>query len=109
MAFDEQLAERIKKYINPIENNFVVKKMFGGLCFLFKGKMAVGIVKDQLMARVISEKYESSLQEEHVAEMDFTGKSMKNFVYVSQDGLKTEEQLSKWIELGIEHAKSVLK
>jgi hypothetical protein len=34
---------------------------------------------------------------------------MKNFVYVSQDGLNTEEQLSKWIELGIEHAKSVLK
>jgi hypothetical protein len=70
--------------------------------------MAIGIVKEQLMVRVISEKYESSLQEEHVAEMDFPGKSMKNFIYVSQDGIKTEEQLSKWIELGIEHAKSVL-
>jgi TfoX/Sxy family transcriptional regulator of competence genes len=109
MAFDEQLAERIKNYIAPIKSDFVVKKMFGGLCFLYKGKMAIGIVKNQLMVRVISEKYESSLEEEYVAEMDFTGKSMKNFVYVSQDGLNTEEQLSKWIELGIEHAKSVLK
>lgn len=33
---------------------------------------------------------------------------MKEFVYVSPDGFKTEETLQHWIELGLEHAKSKL-
>jgi len=33
---------------------------------------------------------------------------MKEFVYVSQEGFKTETQLLYWIEFGLEHAKSKL-
>jgi hypothetical protein len=48
------------------------------------------------------------LQQDYVRPMDFTGKPMKEFVFVSQKGFKTEEQLHQWIELGLEHAKSKL-
>ena len=33
---------------------------------------------------------------------------MKEFVYVSQEGIDTEEQLLNYIELGLEHAKQKL-
>jgi TfoX/Sxy family transcriptional regulator of competence genes len=82
--------------------------MFGGLSFLYQGKMTVGIVKDDLAVRIIEPKMESELAKAHVRPMDFTKRSMKEFVYVSQEGFKTEVQLLHYIELGLEHAKSKL-
>jgi len=104
MAYNEQLASRIRKYLEPLGDKIEEKKMFGGLSFLFKGKMSVGIVKDQLAVRVVSNKYQSSLEKPHVKEMTFTGKAMKDFVYVDPSGFESEAQLAEWIELGIEHA-----
>ena len=39
-----------------------------------------------------------------VKPMDFNGKPMKEFVFVSEEGYNTGEKLQYWIELGIEHA-----
>lgn len=103
MAYNEELAQRIRQHMKSIEHA-TEKKMFGGLCFLYKKKMSVGIVGDQLMARVVSEKFEQKLNQDHVKEMDFTGKAMKGFVYVEAAGFETEQQLAQWIELGVEHA-----
>ena len=82
--------------------------MFGGLSFLYKGNMTGGIVKEELAVRVVASKMETVLQNEHVRPMDFSKRPMKEFVYVSQEGFKTEAQLLQWIELGLEHAKSKL-
>ena len=40
--------------------------------------------------------------------MDFTGKPMKEFLFVEPAAFQSEKQLSDWIELGIEHAESKL-
>ena len=81
------------------------KKMFGGICFLFQGKMAVGVVKDDLMARVVGEKFEEALEHPHAREMDFTGKALKEFVYVDMGGVVSDADLEKWMQLGLEHAR----
>ncbi|MGX1930542.1 TfoX/Sxy family protein [Flagellimonas sp. 2504JD4-2] len=109
MAYNEELAKRIRHATALFPEDFAEKKMFGGVAFLYQGKMTVGPVKNDLMVRVIGSKMENILQQEHVRPMDFTGKPMKEFIFVSPDGFKTEEQLQKWIELGLEHAKSKLK
>lgn len=80
--------------------------MFGGLCYMYKGKMSIGINKDELMIRVVSEKYEKFLQDPHARGMDFTGRVLKDFLFIHPDGFKTEEQLTLWCNLGIEHAES---
>ena len=82
--------------------------MFGGLAFLYKGKMTVGIVKNDLMVRVPADKMDDILNKTHVRPMDFTSKPLKEFVYVSKEGSVNEEQLQHWIELGLEHAKNKL-
>jgi len=82
--------------------------MFGGLAFLLKGKMTIGVMKEKLMVRVVSEKMEQALKNPHVQPMDFTNRPMKEFIYVTAAGLKTEEMLHQWIELGIEHARRKL-
>lgn len=108
MAFDELLAIRIRTAIALYPEEFTEKKMFGGLCFLYKGKMTIGIVKEELAVRIVSEKMESLLKSEYSRPMDFTKKPMKEFIYVSSSGFETEEQLLNFIELGLEHAKTKL-
>lgn len=103
MPYNEELAQRIRQHVKLI-NNIVEKKMFGGLTFLYKNKMSVGIVGEQLAVRVISEKFKEVLSRKYVADMNFTGKALKDFVYVNAAAFKTEQQLAEWIELGIEHA-----
>ena len=106
MPYNQQLADRIRAAVKLFEEDFTEKKMFGGLSFLYGGKMTVGIVKDDLAVRVISEKEQGVLELPYVRPMDFTKRPMKEFVYVSEEGFITEEQLNEWIELGLEHAKS---
>jgi len=108
MAFNEQLADRIRGQLKLFDEDFAEKKMFGGLSFLYRGKMTVGIVKDELAVRIVDTKMESELNQVYVRPMDFTKRPMKEFVYVSLDGLKTESQLLHYIELGLEHARSKL-
>lgn len=78
--------------------------MFGGICYMLKDKMFCGIVKDDLMVRCLEENYETLLKKPHARQMDFTGKPMKGFLYVDAAGIKTDNQLNKWIDTGIEFA-----
>lgn len=80
--------------------------MFGGTCFLYKGKMCIGETKGRLVVRVVEKKMEDLLLSTKIIPMDFTGKPMKEFVFVQPEGYSTEEQLQQFVELGIEHAKS---
>ena len=61
--------------------------MFGGLAFLHRGLMFVGVSGNKLMARVGKENYQDSLGHTHVREMDFTGKPMQGYVYVEAPGV----------------------
>lgn len=109
MAYNEELAQRIEKALEPFKKDITAKKMFGGMCYLYKGKMCVGIIKDDLCVRIISSKIEAELKQEYVRPMDFTGKALKEFAYVSEGAFESEAALNHWVELGIEHAKSKLK
>ena len=75
MAYDEKLADRIRRALGP-QDDIEERKMFGGVAFLRAGRMFVGIAGDDLMVRVGPERYEESLGKPHVRPMDFTGRPM---------------------------------
>jgi TfoX/Sxy family transcriptional regulator of competence genes len=81
--------------------------MFGGLCFLIKGNMALGLVNEDLMIRVKPDSYEKLLSQSYVRKMDFTGKPLKGFLYVGPKGTESEKNLKKWVLKGIEFALSL--
>ena len=105
MAYNEEIGIRLRAMLSPIEG-ITEKKMFGGLCFLYKGKMVCGIVKEELVFRVLSPHYEELLKEEHLRPMDFTGRIMKEFIYAGSPAFKDEEALNRFVEYGLAHAKS---
>jgi len=103
MAYSEKLAERITNLLKP-SKELVIKKMFGGICYMLKDKMIAGIVEDKLMIRCLREEYDTLLRKPHAGEMTFTGKPMKGFLYVAPEGIRTDKQLQKWLDVGIEFA-----
>lgn len=93
MAYNERLANRIREQLKFYKEDFTEKKMFGGLTFLYKGKMTVGIIKGELAVRVVATKMDRELKKEAVRPMDFTKRPMKEFIYVSNTGIETEAHL----------------
>ena len=98
MPFNENLVSRIRAYFKGRED-VRERKMFGGIAFMVGGHMCVGVAGDDLMARVGPEKYQQSLNKKHVRHMDFTGKPLTGFVFVSPDGIKSRPMLERWIAL----------
>lgn len=109
MAYNEEFARDLKQTFELRGITVTSKKMFGGIAFLYHGKMTVGTINNDLMVRVIPEKMENILSKDGVRPMDFTGKALKEFVFVASEFYKTQEQLDFWITLGLEHAKNKLK
>ena len=101
MAYNEKLNDRIREAIANLPN-VEEKHMFGGTCFMMNRKMSVGVVKDEMMCRIDPNVYQEALEKKGCREMVFTGKSMKGYVYVSEEGMKTKKEFDYWISLCLE-------
>lgn len=107
MAYDENLADRIR---NSFHKNHVLyneKKMMGGLTFMVNDKICVGIVKNDLMARIGKDNYESALKKQGCRAMDFTGKPMKGYVFLEPKAVDMDSELEYWIDLSLEFNKTL--
>jgi TfoX/Sxy family transcriptional regulator of competence genes len=100
MAYDEQLANRIRQTFGT-RHDITERRMFGGLAFLRDGRMCCGIVGQDLMVRVVEDEMPAALRGPHVRPMDFTGRPLRGFVYVAPDGVATDAALRAWIAKGL--------
>ncbi|MBI1837125.1 MAG: TfoX/Sxy family protein [Flavobacteriia bacterium] len=105
MAYNEILADRIAEQLLSSEIHFTEKKMFGGIAFMINDKMCVGVVKEELMLRVLDEKYDELIEHQYANPMKFTGKTMKGFIFVASEGVENNIDLKRWIDFGIEFGK----
>ena len=100
MAYDETLAQRIRQAFGT-RNDVTERKMFGGLTFLCGGRMCCGIVGGDLMVRVAENELDELLRGRHVRPMDFTGRPLAGFLYVSAPGFRTDAALRGWLSRGV--------
>lgn len=107
MAYDEELAERIRDLLGPALPEAVEKKMFGGLAFLIGGNMAVAASGNGgLMVRVDPDEAESLVDGVSVAPMVMGGRSMKNWLRVDTESVD-DTGLQEWVERGVAYARSL--
>jgi TfoX/Sxy family transcriptional regulator of competence genes len=106
MAYDEGLVERIRQILDG-QPNVVEKKMFGGLSFIVQGNMACGVTTESFLVRVGPDRFAEALFEAHPREMDFTGRPMKGWVYVADEGITADADLERWVKLGLDFALSL--
>ena len=96
MAYNEAIEGRIKNIVSSWENTDS-KKMFGGICHLLNGNMFCGVYKDSLILRLGEENAERALRLSFVKPFDITGRPMKGWVMVEEDGFNKEEELETWL------------
>jgi len=111
MAYDEYLGDRINRIIQSKKANFFAKKMIGGLVFMVNEKMCCGIHIDKkygdslLMAKIGEEAYLEEIKKEVCLPMDFTGRPMKGYIYITPKGFDLDEDLEYWIQRAVNYNK----
>jgi TfoX/Sxy family transcriptional regulator of competence genes len=106
MAFDEELAERVRELLAPREA-VSERKMFGGIGFMVAGNMACGVHCDELIVRLDAHEAERALEEGAVRRFDITGRPMKGWILVSSDGTAADDELAGWVDAGAEFASAL--
>jgi len=97
MAYNTALAERVNARISDI-NGVIEKKMFGGIAFMVHGNMCVGVVKENLCARVGKDAYGDLSEKPGARPMDFTGRPMKGWLFIGPEVLADDDVLQTWID-----------
>ncbi len=109
MAYDEYLGERIRQILQTKHIDFFIKKMMGGLVFMVNEKMCCGIHIDKkygaslLMAKIGEKAYEEEIEKSVCLPMDFTGRPMKGFIFITPDGFDLDADLEYWIQKSLDY------
>ena len=108
MAYDPYLAERIERILQDKKEVFTAKKMMGGYLFSVDDKLMCGIHIDKklgdslLMARIGEKAYEAHIERAECLPMDFTGRPMKGYIFVTPEGFDMDDDLAYWIQLALD-------
>jgi TfoX/Sxy family transcriptional regulator of competence genes len=104
LAYDEDLAERIRELVAGTRG-LTEKKMFGGLAFLVHGNMAVAASgQGGLLVRVDPATSDALVARSHARPMEMRGRSMRGWLRVDAEHVRTKRQLSAWVERGTTYA-----
>jgi TfoX/Sxy family transcriptional regulator of competence genes len=107
MAYDEDLANRIRELVAP-EPGVTEQRMFGGLAFLVGGHMSVAVSgQGGLMVRVAPEDTETLVGKPHAGPFEMRGRAMQGWLRVEPEGVRTKRQLEPWVKRGVDYARSL--
>lgn len=105
MAFNENLSNRVREALMHLEK-VEEKLMFGGICYMVNEKMCVCVSKDRLLCRIDPEKMIEALNKDGVNEMIMGGRTMKGFVRVDEEAIRSKKEFDYWINSCLEYNKS---
>jgi TfoX/Sxy family transcriptional regulator of competence genes len=107
MAYDQELAERIRQLIGS-DPELTEKKMFGGLAFLIQGNMAIAASSGGgAMVRVDAAQSDALVATTKATLMNMRGRDMPGWLRISSDDLRTDDELARWIEIGTGYVRSL--
>jgi TfoX/Sxy family transcriptional regulator of competence genes len=102
MAYDEELAERIRALLAG-QRGVTEKKMFGGLAFLVGGNMAVAASgQGGMLVRVDPDESDALVAAGNASLMEMGGRTMRGWLRVEPGA-----DLEAWVERGTAYARSL--
>ncbi len=109
MAYDEDLAERIRELLAD-DRGLTEKNMFGGLAFLIGGNVAVAASgQGGITVRVDPATTDKLIATTDARPFEMRGRAVQGWLRVGAGHLQTKRQLSKWVEMGTRYARSLSK
>ncbi len=108
MAYSEHLSDRIRSAIQH-QDGVTEKRMFGGLAFLVNGNMAVSASSQGgLLLRVDPGEADSVVREDGVTRLEMRGRAMNGWVRVDPSATASDQELIRWVQVGVAYAGSLL-
>jgi hypothetical protein len=107
MAYDQELAERIRQLIGS-DPNLAEKQMFGGLAFLISGNMAIAASSGGgAMVRVDPQQSDALVAATTASVVEMRGRPMPGWLDVTADDLRADDDLAAWVQRGTDYARSL--
>lgn len=98
MAYDEALAERVRRLVESLDADTREQRMFGGIAWMLRGNLLIGIIGDELMVRLDPEQGRLALGKPHTRPFDMSGRAMNGFILVAPAGCKGAT-LKRWFAI----------
>ena len=107
MAYDEELAGRIRTLVGDREN-LTEQKMFGGLAFLVGGNMAIAASgQGGILVRIDPAQSAELVATTPAEPMEMRGRSMAGWLRVDAAAVADDAALAEWVERGVGYAASL--
>jgi TfoX/Sxy family transcriptional regulator of competence genes len=107
MAYDEELADRIRAWLGE-RPGLTEKKMFGGLAFLIGGNMAIAASgQGGILVRVDPEESDALVASTAAEPMEMRGRLMAGWLRVEAADVAGDGELAEWVERGAGYAASL--
>src|SRR5262249_8109328 len=100
------LAERVRELLSDRED-VSEKNMFGSICFLVAGNLAVCVREEELLVRLDPENAELATSERGVRAAEMGSRRMKGWVFVEPERLSSDAELEDWVDAGADRAASL--
>jgi hypothetical protein len=107
MGYDEDLANRIRELLSS-EDGLTEMRMFGGLAFMINGNMSVSASgHGGLLLHVAPNETDALLRKPHAHPFEMRGRTMRGWLRVDAEGVKTKRELQRWVQRGVSYARSL--
>ena len=106
MAYDTNLADRVREYLAEIPEIEVEEKlMFNVLNFMVNGKTCVCVSNEKLMLRFDPSQQEELYEKDGYETMLMKGKEYKGYCYINPDGFKNRKDFEFFLNICLEYNK----
>ncbi|MGW2793026.1 TfoX/Sxy family protein [Streptomyces sp. NPDC001251] len=107
MAYDEDLAERIRECM-AAETGVSERLMFGGLAFLLRGNMCLAVSRQGgILVRVDPAAADELVAAAKAEVAVMGGRPMRGWLRVAPEDLRTKRRLAPWVRRGVDYARSL--
>jgi TfoX/Sxy family transcriptional regulator of competence genes len=101
MAYDEYLANRVRRVLTTRDAEVTERKMFGGISFMAGGTMCCGVLNRDLFVRVGPDQRQEALTQPGTRVFDFSGRPSSGMIYVAPEAIPTTAALEQWVDRGL--------
>ena len=108
MAYDEELADRIRLLAAADGTAVSEQRLFGGLAFLVGGNMAIAASgQGGVLVRVDPADSDELVRSTSATVAVMRGREMAGWLRVASSDLDEDEQLAPWVRRGVAYATSL--
>jgi TfoX N-terminal domain len=108
MAYDEELADRLRALLDEHGESPAEKRMFGGLGFMVAGNLCVAASsRGGLLARTDPAAAAELSALPHAETMVMRGREMPGWILVGGEGVAGEEELRAWVGRALEYTRTL--